>query len=104
MTKKPLCFQLETGIDTIQVIKEAYTYVNIIPSPLHVVLLDGSPTKVSRGIMFPRVFCYLFTIFIFIQLHLFTGWGQSLTLRPMDLCLDPDEPEDRVKKKIDYFR
>ena len=49
-------FQLETGIETIQVIKEAYTYVNIIPSPLHVVLLDGSPTKVSRGIMFPRVF------------------------------------------------
>ena len=31
--------------------------------------------------------------------YLFTGWGQSLTLKPMDLCLDPDEPEDRVKQK-----
>ena len=54
--QKIFLFQLETGIETIQVIKEAYTYVNIIPSPLHVVLLDGSPTKVSRGIMFSRVF------------------------------------------------
>ena len=70
-------FQLETGIETIQVIKEAYTYVNIIPSPLHVVLLDGSPTKVSRGIMFSRVFL-LFIYNFHIQLAICLQVGDNL--------------------------
>ena len=72
MTKRKPFFQLETGIETIQVIKEAYTYVNIIPSPLHVVLLDGSPTKVSRGIT------YFFTSFFVIYLPSSLQVGDNL--------------------------
>ena len=53
-------------------IKEGYTYINIIPSPLHVVMMEGSPSKVSRG------------------------WGQELNLSPQDFSFDPDDPDDTV--------
>ena len=57
---------------------------------------------------YQEVSCFHEIFAIYLQIsssfsYLFTGWGQSLTLRPMDLCLDPDEPEDRVKTKIDFF-
>ena len=56
---------------------------------------------------YQEVLCFHEFFSVYLQFsfsYLFTGWGQSLTLRPMDLCLDPDEPEDRVKTKIDYFK
>ena len=42
-------FEIETFEPSIPFFKEAFTYVNITPSPLQPVLLDGSPSKVSRG-------------------------------------------------------
>ena len=42
-------FDIETFEPSIPFFKEAFTYVNITPSALQPVLLDGSPSKVSRG-------------------------------------------------------
>ena len=42
-------FDIETFEPTIPFFKEAFTYVNITASALQPVLLDGSPSKVSRG-------------------------------------------------------
>ena len=49
--KLVLRFDIETGHPTIKFFKEAFTYVNITKSPLMPVLLDGSPSKVSRGLL-----------------------------------------------------
>ena len=65
-------FDIETYEPSIQFFKEAYTYVNITKSPLMPVLLDGSPSKVSRG------------------------WGQTITMFPSKFSIDPDFPEERV--------
>ena len=64
-------FDIETYEPSIQFFKEAFTYVNITKSPLMPVLLDGSPSKVSRG------------------------WGQTITMFPNKFSIDPDSPEDR---------
>ena len=42
-------FEIETFEPSIPFFKEAFTYVNITASGLQPVLLDGSPSKVSRG-------------------------------------------------------
>ena len=42
-------FDIETFEPSIPFFKEAFTYVNITASALQPVLLDGSPSKVSRG-------------------------------------------------------
>jgi hypothetical protein len=65
-------FEVETGYEFIPLFKEGFTYVNITPSPLSAVLMEGSPTKTSRG------------------------WGQPVNLIPVDLSLDPDDPTDKV--------
>ena len=64
-------FDIETFEPTIPFFKEAFTYVNITKSQLQPILLDGSPSKVSRG------------------------WSQSLVLTPEKFSIDPDFPEDR---------
>ena len=64
-------FDIETYEPTIPFFKEAFTYVNITKSPLQPVLLDGSPSKVSRG------------------------WGQTLTLFPEKFSIDPDFPDEK---------
>ena len=64
-------FDIETFEPTIPFFKEAFTYINITKSQLQPVLLDGSPSKVSRG------------------------WGQLLTLTPEYFSLDPDAPLER---------
>ena len=55
-----------------KIYKEAFTYVNIVESPLNAVLMDGFPSKVSRG------------------------WAEEIQLLPADLSSDPDDPEDKV--------
>ena len=54
--------------------REAYTYVNITKSDLQPILITGSVAKVTRG------------------------WGQMLILNPMELSLDPDNPDDKVNR------
>ena len=61
-----------TGIEEIKVFKEGYTYLNITTSPLEAGIIEGSPTKISRG------------------------WGQMLDLNSADLSKDPDNPEEKV--------
>lgn len=61
-----------TGLEVIKVFKEGFTYLNITRSPLNAVIIEGSPTKISRG------------------------WGQMLDLTPVDLSSDPDNPEEKV--------
>jgi hypothetical protein len=56
----------------VKVFREAYTYFNIVPSPLVPVMIEGSATAVTRG------------------------WGQVLELKPKELSTDPDDPEDKV--------
>ena len=64
-------FDIETFEPTIPFFKEAFTYINITKSQLQPVLLDGSPSKVSRG------------------------WSQLLTLTPQYFSIDPDAPQER---------
>ena len=64
--------QVETGSADILMYREAYTYVNITKSDLQPILITGSVAKVTRG------------------------WGQMLILNPMELSLDPDNPNDKV--------
>lgn len=64
-------FDIETYEPSIPFFKEAFTYVNITKSPLQPVLLDGSPSKVSRG------------------------WTQTLTLFPEKYSIDPDFPDEK---------
>ena len=64
-------FDIETFEPTIPFFKEAFTYVNITKSQLQPVLMDGSPSKVSRG------------------------WGQVLTMFPEKFSIDPDMPGER---------
>ena len=52
---------------------EAFTYFRIAKSELIPVMIEGSVTKVVRG------------------------WGQMINLAPMDLSIDPDFPEERVR-------
>jgi hypothetical protein len=65
-------FEVDTGEVTIPFFKEAYTYVNVTKSPLVPVLMEGSPSKVSRG------------------------WNQALTMVPGWLSSDPDNPGEKV--------
>jgi hypothetical protein len=65
-------FEIETWEPTIPFYKETFTYVNITKSPLLPVLIDGSPSKVSRG------------------------WGQTLTMFPGRFSIDPDNPEQKT--------
>ena len=63
--KLVLRFDIETGHPTIKFFKEAFTYVNITKSPLMPVLLDGSPSKVSRGLFtFFHQLLFLFVYFL----------------------------------------
>ncbi|XP_069953284.1 polycystin-1-like protein 2 isoform X2 [Cherax quadricarinatus] len=48
-----------------------YTYLQVTPSPLRAVIMDGSVFSVSRG------------------------YGQSLVLSPQELSVDPDNPSDK---------
>lgn len=61
-----------TGVEDLEIYKEAFTYINIVESPLRAVLMDGFSSKVSRG------------------------WEEEIKLFPADLSYDPDEPEDKV--------
>ena len=61
-----------TGVEDIEIFKEAFTYINIVESPLSAILMDGFSSKVSRG------------------------WDEEIMLLPADLSYDPDEPEDKV--------
>ena len=61
-----------TGAEDLEIYKEAFTYINIVESPLRAVLMDGFSSKVSRG------------------------WEEEIKLFPADLSFDPDEPEDKV--------
>ncbi len=65
---------METGEPTIPFYKEAFTYINVTKSPLLPVLIDGSPSKVSRG------------------------WTQTVTMFPERFSIDPDNPEERVSR------
>lgn len=65
-------FDIETYEPTIPFYKEAFTYINITKSPLLPVLMDGSPSKVSRG------------------------WGQTITMFPEKFSIDPDNPTEKV--------
>ena len=42
-------FELITGLEDVKIFKESFTYINIVESPLKAVLMDGFPSKVSRG-------------------------------------------------------
>ena len=61
-----------TGVEDVEIFKEAFTYINIVESPLSAILMDGFSSKVSRG------------------------WDEEIMLLPADLSYDPDEPEDKV--------
>jgi hypothetical protein len=61
-----------TGVEDLEIFKEAFTYINIVESPLSAILMDGFSSKVSRG------------------------WDEEIMLLPADLSYDPDEPEDKV--------
>lgn len=61
-----------TGVEDVEIFKEAFTYINIVESPLSAILMDGFSSKVSRG------------------------WDEEIMLFPADLSYDPDEPEDKV--------
>jgi hypothetical protein len=65
-------FQVETFDPTVQLYREAWTYVNVTKSPLQPVLIQGSVAQVSRG------------------------WGQAITMSPQNLSIDPDYPGDQV--------
>ncbi len=72
-----LVFKLEvdTGDPQKRLYREAYTYINVIKSPLQPILVEGSITKVSRG------------------------WEQELELLPELLSEDPDFPEDKASPR-----
>ena len=61
-----------TGEEDVQIFKEAFTYINIVESPLRAIMMEGFSSKVSRG------------------------WEEEIMLLPADLSYDPDEPEDKV--------
>ena len=70
---------LQIGLDDdhVRMYRDAFTYINIVKTPLQPVLIDGSIAKVTRG------------------------WEQMLLLEPEKLSLDPDYPLDKVKKFTD---
>ena len=66
--------EVETFNDDFEMLREAFTYLNITKSPLQLVLMEGAIARVTRG------------------------WGQELELNPYELSVDPDNPEDKVAK------
>ncbi len=65
-------FEVVTNKPGVVLYREAFTYINVIKSPLEPILVEGSITKVSRG------------------------WEQDLELKPQELSVDPDYPDDKV--------
>ena len=58
--------------DDFPVYGETFTYFRVAKSPIIPVMIEGSVTKVVRG------------------------WGQAISMAPLDLSIDPDFPEERV--------
>ena len=53
--------------------RDAYTYLNITPTDLVPIMVDGAISKVTRG------------------------WDQHLVLSPGLLSIDPDNPGEKVQ-------